>query len=80
MWVQDSDFRPSLEKDISPGLHAERNLPCLLTYLPFPCYYSLTTSKFPSGLFFQLENFTTLLDVQVSVPLAQLSVLVDLHF
>lgn len=61
--------------DVGPGLYVERNLPCLLTYLPFPCYYSLTTSKFPSGLFFQLENFITLLDVQVSVLLAQLSAL-----
>lgn len=41
----------------------------------FRCYYSLTTSKFPSGFFLQLENFITLLDVQVSVLLAQLSML-----
>lgn len=53
----------------------ERNRPCLLAYLPFPCYYSLTTSKFPSGLFFQLENVITLLDVQVTELLAQLSAL-----
>lgn len=76
MWVQGSDLRPSLEqKDISPVLYVEWSLPCLFTYVHFRCYDSLTASKFPSGLFLQLENFITLLDVQVCVLLAQLCVL-----